>query len=54
MCDFVGNCLDIDKLTPEEVKCLEEWLKERKKETEAKQKETEAKWKRSIKPSKGR
>ena len=29
MCDFVGNCLDVTKLTPEEVECLEKWLQER-------------------------
>jgi hypothetical protein len=29
MCDFVGNCLDVNKLTPEEVECLEKWLQER-------------------------
>jgi prefoldin subunit 5 len=30
MCDFVGNCLDVTKLTPEEVECLEKWLQERR------------------------
>ena len=29
MCDFVGTCLDISKLTPEEIECLEKWLQER-------------------------
>ena len=29
MCDFVGTCLDVSKLTPEEIECLEKWLEER-------------------------
>ena len=29
MCDFVGTCLDISKLTPEEIECLEKWLQDR-------------------------
>jgi len=29
MCDFIGTCLDISKLTPEELECLEKWLQER-------------------------
>jgi hypothetical protein len=29
MCDFIGTCLDISKLTPEEIECLEKWLQER-------------------------
>jgi len=29
MCDFIGKCLDINKLTPKEIKCLERWLRER-------------------------
>ena len=29
MCDFIGTCLDISKLTPQEIECLEKWLQER-------------------------
>jgi hypothetical protein len=29
MCDFVGKCVDLDKLTDEEIKCLESFLKDR-------------------------
>jgi hypothetical protein len=29
MCDFIGTCLDVSKLTPEEIECLEKWLQER-------------------------
>jgi hypothetical protein len=28
MCDFIGTCLDVSKLTPEEIECLEKWLQE--------------------------
>jgi hypothetical protein len=30
MCDFIGTCLDVNKLTPAEIECLEKWLQERK------------------------
>ena len=29
MCDFIGTCLDVSKLTPDEIECLEKWLQER-------------------------
>ena len=32
MCSFVTKCLDINKLTDEEIECLEEYLDNRKAE----------------------
>jgi hypothetical protein len=42
MCDFIGTCLDVDKLTPKEVECLEEWLQERHDHLQALLNDTEA------------
>ena len=35
MCDFVGTCLEIGNLTPDEVKCLLEWLQGRHNDLQA-------------------
>jgi hypothetical protein len=29
MCEFVGKCVDLDKLTDEEIQCLERFLQDR-------------------------